>query len=252
MFLKNKYTNTYWNLISSREILNRVFDNKLHHKHHIIPLSLGGKDIEENKIILTFKEHYICHLLLIEMVEGIEKSKMIYAFFRFHDERYFSARSFNLLMKTHSINLCGENNPFYNKKHSEKTKKYIGESTKKRKNYYEIWIEKYGKIVGDEKNKLMLEKRSESISGEKHPFYNKKHTEKTIIKMKIARKGKKPSLGMKHSEETKKLYSLQRSGENNPNFGKKRAWINNSIENKCILCDELEKYLNEGWVKGRK
>lgn len=252
MFLNNKYSKVYWNIINSRKKINRTYDFKLHHRHHIIPTSLGGKDIEENKIVLTFKEHYICHLLLIEMVEGIERSKMIYAFFRFHDEKYSSAKSFELFMKNYSKNLKGENNFFYNKKHSKETKKKIGDATKNRKNYYEIWIDKYGEDEAKIRNEIMINKRSKSLLGENNPNFGKKHSEETINKMKNKRKGKKPSLGMKHSEETKKMFSIQRTGNNNPNFGKKRAWINNTVENKCILRDELEKYLKEGWVKGRK
>jgi len=48
------------------------------------------------------------------------------------------------------------------------------------------------------------EKMSISRTGEKHPFYGKHHSEKSIEKMRISRKGKC-------------------IGENNPNFGEK-AW----------------------------
>ena len=35
--------------------------------HHILPKCLGGTDIKDNIVLLTGKEHYICHKLLIRM-----------------------------------------------------------------------------------------------------------------------------------------------------------------------------------------
>ena len=42
----------------------------------------------------------------------------------------------------------------------------------------------------------------------------------------------------------------QQKGENHPQFGK--CWIYNNIENKYIKKSELDNYLNDGWIKGRK
>lgn len=38
--------------------------------HHIIPRSLGGDDSEDNKVLLTGREHYIAHLLLVKIHHG--------------------------------------------------------------------------------------------------------------------------------------------------------------------------------------
>jgi len=225
MFLKNKYTKTYWKLINSRKLLNRVFDNKIHQKHHIIPKSLGGNDSGDNIIILTFKEHYICHLLLVEMVKGINKSKMIYGFFRFHSEKYTSAKSFDLFMKSFSMDLNGKNNPFYGKKHSYETKRKISENHgMKGKSCYTIWLEKHGKKIADSKYIEMLNKRSKNLSGEKHPFYGKKHSIETINKMKESHKGQtSPMKDRKHSEETKKKLSDIKIGQTSPMKGRKHS-----------------------------
>lgn len=249
MFLKNKYNICYYKLIKSRKKLNRIFSKK-YQKHHITPKSLGGSDINENVILLTPREHYICHLLLLEMTKGKDRSKMFFAFFRFNNDIYTSSRSYENFIKHYSQSISGKNNPFYGRKHSQETKEKISKKGKGRKYCYDIWTEKYGKEIADIKNKQMLEKRN--FSGEKHPFFGKKHSKETIEKMQNARKGKKPNLGKKHSEKTKKLYSIMRTGKNNPNFGKKRTWINNHIENKCVLELELEKFLDKGWEQGRK
>jgi|LakMenEpi03Aug12_release.lakeMendotaPanAssembly.Ray.scaffolds.fasta_scaffold991658_2 hypothetical protein len=41
--------------------------------HHIIPKCLGGKDIKENLVDLTAKEHFLCHKLLCEIYPNNHK-----------------------------------------------------------------------------------------------------------------------------------------------------------------------------------
>lgn len=45
--------------------------------HHILPKCLGGKNKKENLILLTAREHYICHQLLIKIYPN--NSKLLYA-----------------------------------------------------------------------------------------------------------------------------------------------------------------------------
>jgi hypothetical protein len=58
----------------------------------------------------------------------------------------------------------------------------------------------------------------------------------------------------KHSEETKKLLKSvmkgKGSGENNSQFG--TCWITKDGTNKKIKKEEIDTYLNKGWLKGRK
>ena len=63
--------------------------------------------------------------------------------------------------------------------------------------------------------------------------------------------------GKKHSEESKRKMKnaqqrVNRNKDKNPNYG--HIWIyNNELkQNKNIHKDELENYINEGWIKGRK
>jgi hypothetical protein len=60
--------------------------------------------------------------------------------------------------------------------------------------------------------------------------------------------------GRKHSDETKNKMSVsskgQGVGEKNSQYG--TCWITKDGINKKIKKEELEIYLNEGWVKGRK
>ena len=50
--------------------------------HHIIPRSLGGDNLKENKVSLLPREHFIAHLLLTKMYCGQALHKMSFAFNR--------------------------------------------------------------------------------------------------------------------------------------------------------------------------
>lgn len=47
--------------------------------HHIKPKSLGGDNNPCNLVKLQYREHFICHLLLIKMTTGMDRIKMAYA-----------------------------------------------------------------------------------------------------------------------------------------------------------------------------
>ena len=76
----NKYRNWYNKIIEYRQNNPLIYGYK--EKHHIIPKSLGGSNDKSNLIYLTAKEHYICHLLLVEIYRNdkIAFNKMLSAF----------------------------------------------------------------------------------------------------------------------------------------------------------------------------
>lgn len=78
VYKQNKYTKWYFN-ICTRSV-NRGQKKKAGYElHHIVPRSLGGSDDKINLALLTYKEHYICHLLLCKMLEGYNRYKMAWA-----------------------------------------------------------------------------------------------------------------------------------------------------------------------------
>lgn len=79
MYLPNKYTTWYHNIINSAKTRSLPNDHYVE-RHHIIPKSLGGDNSPTNIAILTAKEHFVCHLLLTKMVESTLRAKMVYAF----------------------------------------------------------------------------------------------------------------------------------------------------------------------------
>ena len=65
-FQETKYIKWYFNIIGKALSENRIYDSKIHERHHILPRSLFSKykNDKENLVILTFREHFICHALL--------------------------------------------------------------------------------------------------------------------------------------------------------------------------------------------
>lgn len=84
MFLDNKYTVLYYKLVTNTTGRDKF---KGCHRHHIIPRSLGGSNLPENLVHLTYKEHRLCHLLLTKMIDGIDQWKMKHAY-KLFDKRY--------------------------------------------------------------------------------------------------------------------------------------------------------------------
>jgi len=84
IFLENKYSNIYFSIIKNAKSKNRI--KKVgdgFQTHHVIPRCMGGSNNNENLVVLTYKEHRLCHRLLIKMTEGEYKHKMMYAYLLF-------------------------------------------------------------------------------------------------------------------------------------------------------------------------
>jgi hypothetical protein len=101
MYLHNKYTITYYNIIAQAQ--SRTLDCYTEN-HHIIPKSLGGSNDSDNLVALTAREHFLCHWLLTKMTEGKARISMVYAFkgmchwINGNQERYkIPARTYEIL-----------------------------------------------------------------------------------------------------------------------------------------------------------
>lgn len=104
MFIKNKYTKWYFDIITKASLQNRKKYKRTdpnfvyYESHHVIPKSMGG--IEE--ILLTAKEHFICHLLLPKMLIGENRHKMINALIRMtfsksKGQKRYCSKSYNIV-----------------------------------------------------------------------------------------------------------------------------------------------------------
>lgn len=111
MFIENKYTRIYRKLIwrgSDRLLLGGTpTPDTYYERHHIVPRCMGGTDDLSNLALLTAREHYLAHWLLVKMVAGQVKYKMQFAFFRMSTEnakqqRNISARQYEVARKHHA------------------------------------------------------------------------------------------------------------------------------------------------------
>jgi hypothetical protein len=88
--------------------------------HHIIPRSIGGTDDKDNLIMLSARDHFLCHYLLAKMYPKFTEEwfKMNNAFImmkaRSSDNRYINSRLYESLRKNFSLvmsrNQSGTNN----------------------------------------------------------------------------------------------------------------------------------------------
>lgn len=113
MFINNKYTNCYISLIAQAQA-RELPDGTYTEKHHIIPRCMGGSDMSDNLVRLTAKEHYIGHLLLTKMTEGVYQRKMVFALWRMmHDsnnQRYVvSGTQYSIVKEQMAKNIKEQN-----------------------------------------------------------------------------------------------------------------------------------------------
>ena len=148
MFNSSKYTTWYFNIIVKAS--QRSNYTGYSEKHHIVPKCLGGSNKKDNLVKLTAREHFICHLLLPRMVETAEfKKKMWYAAWCLisncgpTNNRIFkfNAKSFATIREHHSAQVSKMR---LGKKHTEDTKKLIGEKSK-----LKIFSTEYRKKLSD-------------------------------------------------------------------------------------------------------
>jgi hypothetical protein len=216
MFIRNKYTKWYNSIIENAKKQDRIKYRRTnpnfvyYEKHHIIPKSLGG--VEE--VLLTAKEHYICHLLLPKMVPNIHKYKMINALIKMtysksnKQERYTS-RSYNVVRAF----IAEKNSAMF--KGVPKSKQTL----QNMKGHSGIW----------ERTEVYRENASEAqklrFKNTQGTFTGKIHSEDQKKKWSEERKGKrtKGSKGMKwFTNESEDIFCLP--GNEPGNFKLGRAW----------------------------
>lgn len=136
MYLTNKYTRWYYNIISRASL--RVNHHGYVEKHHIIPRSLGGTNNQSNLVKLTAREHFICHLLLPKMLEGSQRRSMWYASYlmiRGIRKKHYSptSRSYQLARKNMIKANKERPGPMLGKTMPEETRSKISNTLKGRK-----------------------------------------------------------------------------------------------------------------------
>ncbi len=256
LFIKNKYTRIYFQIIDKAISESRRKNISVYYeRHHILPSCLYPEyeklsTYKWNGVLLTGREHYICHWLLTKMVEHPQHKISLnhaYANMRItsgNQQRYINSRIYDKLSKIHSdyvkTRLENKNDPFiskkgkenhnYGRRHSEETKQKMSQTRIER-----------GLSKGDKNpmaNLTTREKLSATLK-ENPTFKGRNHSAET--KKLISEKNKGKKLGLDnpmHRKEVKNKLSKYRSG---------KIWITNGITNKLIQPDQE---IETGWIRG--
>lgn len=214
----NKYSNWYFSIIQNALKSNRTKKTDYFESHHIFPKSLGGTNDKSNLVLLTAREHFLCHLLLPKMmISPVNSGKMAYAFFRMKN-KHLNSRLFDRFRKAYGKLTTGHNNRFYGKKHSPETLRKIS---------------RIGKTHSEESKKKMSASKKGKMTGKDNPMFGKTHP-----------------LAWRQ-EHSARLTGEKHFNYGKPAFNKGRVWINNLEISKMVTLNELPLLLNQGWICGR-
>jgi len=111
------YQNIYNDIITKG--VSRGLDKKklkgYYEKHHIVPKCLGGLNDKTNLVLLTGREHFIAHRLLVKIYKG--NKSLFFAVYQMSIDKTKNrnleilSRTYELLKKQFSLNQSGGNNP---------------------------------------------------------------------------------------------------------------------------------------------
>lgn len=164
MFNNTKYTTWYNNIVRAAQSEQRKKHNGTYFEsHHIIPKSLGGSNHSGNLVLLTAKEHYVCHLLLPKMcVSSDHKRRMVFAYMQlskqanaFRAPHRYTSRSYERFRRQFITYISGPN-------------------------CYMFGVQK----TQGQRDKISKTRKEKQLSvGGNNPMFGKQHTSESIQRM---------------------------------------------------------------------
>jgi hypothetical protein len=122
------YQKIYDSIINNAKLSFRKKGNGIYYEeHHIIPVCMGGINNKSNKVLLTAREHFICHKLLFRIYPNNKKIGLAYhnMVYTMSDRRKLKLSSSDYEeARLIAFNASkGENNAMFGKKHSNEARK---------------------------------------------------------------------------------------------------------------------------------
>lgn len=191
MFNDTKYTRWYFSIIDRARICHRSKKDAYYERHHIIPRKLNGSNDKRNIVLLTAREHYVCHLLLPKMcVEPKHKSSMVFAFLMMSQwnskgtdgHRYVSG-TYATMKQSYLESIRGVNHPRYGVTWSEDRKLRHSEALKA------AGVNRG--LIRTVATKLKISQTriaNSTGAGNKNPMFGKEHTPDSKSKMSEVKK----------------------------------------------------------------
>jgi hypothetical protein len=121
------------NIIQSAIEQHRIKMFQQHETHHILPRSLGGSNDKCNLVLLTYKEHFVCHRLLTKFTSGADRTKMIFAYWSMANKWGRAASEYKITSRVYSklkaevTALISDNNKGKSHSVSDKTRKILSD-----------------------------------------------------------------------------------------------------------------------------
>lgn len=242
--IKSKtHYNRYIKFIKSRK---NIIDKTV--KHHKVPKAYNGSDLSENIIKLTYREHYIAHMILCKTFGD----EMTTAFWLMS---HYSRYSERLTLNQYSVLRESAN-----KRHSEvmrgrkQSKETIAKRIESRKGYKHSEATKQKISKGNNGKKRTTEQNKEN----RKRNLNKKVSVETKYKQSIALKNRvvvnnkkiQTLIFLEELDEYKKKGFSEGKIHSSPTKGK--IVIHKDSKNKYIKKEDLEKFILLGWEKGQK
>lgn len=201
------YLNIHNSIINKAIFQNRIKGKKIYYeKHHILPKCMNGTNEKSNLVLLTAKEHFLIHKLLIKIYPHIKP--LAAAFWRMcnSNRTKVSSSDYEEGRLNHSLFMKSLNGKLHSQEHKDK----IGDLKRNR-------------IVSEEtKDKLRLSRLNQESPNKGKTF--SKEWKSNLSKSKLGKIGKK---GAKHSLEIKEA-------------NKQRA-LDTPRDNYCIYCKKYFK-----------
>lgn len=151
----------YDNIILNAKNCNRTREDKIYYEnHHIIPKCLEGVDEEFNRVLLTSKEHFLCHKLLTYIYPQNRKIACAFHYMAFNGKHLVSLREYEYAIKLVKSIPVSEDTI---KKHKESIPVLKG------KTYEEVFGEERAKEIkikksNSGKNVVLTKERNKNVS----------------------------------------------------------------------------------------
>jgi hypothetical protein len=122
IFIDNKYSRVYYDIVN-RAAARTLAQGSYKEKHHIVPRSFysrrsktgwlsGDSEDPSNLVYLTAKEHFICHMLLYRITEGLARYKMSFALKRFvyakEHQQHMTSRKYQYIRSANAEQMRGK------------------------------------------------------------------------------------------------------------------------------------------------
>jgi hypothetical protein len=233
--------NTYEELINFFKKFDEKWldENRIHtHRHHIIPKSEGGSDLEENIVKLTYRHHIKAHWLRAKQLEA---KKDLFNAYKNYKSVEFSIKDSSIPKSIQEL---------------EKKLDYVIESKIKR-----LELISYAKSIWVSKNNKSIKIYENEFEEYKKDGWERKR----IFKNPSTKTWVNNGIKNKYIEKTEISFFL----EKNPNFKKgfkfpnnydtsKNAsystlntkWMNKNGIRKAVKKEEVEIFLKNGWSMG--